>query len=138
MESNNRKWENVIVIVLIAIIICLLFPIIQSIILNSKLSSTKTSSESVINMAELVYTKASMSQKITFPFVVNFTSDNYTAYAGNDNNIISSDVTFKGRLPESGTIIIYSDGEVAVNNLIYDDIVCNQIKGKNIECFQNS
>ena len=70
MERNEKIWESVIVIVLIGIIICLLTPIVQAIIFTSKVSSTETSAENLVNTVEILYAKASMSTQVSFPFIV--------------------------------------------------------------------
>lgn len=138
MEHNQKVWENVIIVVLIAIVACLLWPIIQTIFFDSKFSSAQNNTENAIDMVELLYTRASMDQEIPFPFVVTFKDGDYTAYAGSETNIINTKIDHDGKLPDSGHVILSSDGLINAIDLTYDDIICNKFKEQPLECVKNS
>lgn len=134
MERNEKIWESVIVIVLIGIIICLLTPIVQAIIFTSKVSSTETSAENLVNTVEILYAKASMSTQVSFPFIVIFDKGNYTIYSQTEKNIINETINFEGKLPDAGAIIRYNNGTMSASNLTFGDVICNQRPNNNMKC----
>ena len=77
---SNRVLENIIIITLIGVIFCLVFPIVQRIIYKSDLEGVKASVYGNIDSVKLLYLTESNSDEIDLPFTVVF----FIAYAAED------------------------------------------------------
>ena len=136
---SNKTVENIFVIMLIGIIICFVFPIVQNTIYKAQLSGIESSVYGNISSVELLYIKANNNNEaLGLPFTVKYTEDAYIAYVGNKEYSLSESLTVKGRKPISGKIIIGSDGQISVENLQYEHFICDKAPNDEVNCVRNS
>ncbi len=130
----SRMWENVIVVILIMVIFCLVFPIVKLSIYSSQLSSVKDSVYASINSVSLLYFKENQNNNASLPFMVTYTESNYKIYS---NKVVydgDEKLEKSGMRPIGGYIVINSNGSISVVNLEYSNFVCNKSSNGNVKC----
>lgn len=134
MGNGKNIWENVIIFVLIGIVICFLTPLIQGIFYKSQVSGAKTSAETLVHIARVLYQDMSLEREIVLPFTVQFRENKTYDLYENTTKIASNQLVEKGERPTAGSIVIDQNGDVRAQNITFKDIVCNQEKGKEMIC----
>lgn len=135
---SNKTIENIFIIMLIGIIVCLLLPIVQKISDNSQLSSIESSAKGNMESVKMLYTDESLQQEIALPFTVEYYEGGYNVYSANQKIEIHQQLTEKGRNPISGIITINSDGSTSVTDLKYEKYNCSKSPNGKIKCQRNS
>ena len=136
---SNKTIENIFILMLIGIIICFIFPIVEHTIYKAQLSGVESSVYGNISSVELLYMKAyNDNEQISLPFTIEYKGDSYIAYvAGKEYNMKES-LNIKGQQPISGQITINQSGEVSVSSLKYKNFTCNKAANDKVNCTRNS
>ena len=135
---NNRVLENIIIITLIGVIFCLLFPIVQNIIYKSDIEGVKASVYGSIDSVKLLYLNESNASEIGLPFTVVYDNDSYKTYVGKDEYNTNNKIETHGRKPIGGSINITPAGLVTVSDLKYKNYVCSMPPGGELSCKRSS
>ena len=131
---SNRVLENIIIITLIGVIFCLVFPIVQRIIYKSDLEGVKASVYGNIDSVKLLYLNESNSDEIDLPFTVVYTSKGYKLYIGKSEYNANNKIETHGRKPIGGKINISPTGLITVTNLDYKNYICSMPPGGDLVC----
>lgn len=126
-----KMVENALVIIVLFAIIIVLFPTIQKMAEVTKKQTAETSTLGAFNMTKDYYTSVNLLDDVDLPFKVVYNkneSSGYTLYSANNKYTPSSGINLKidGKLPESGSVEIKSDGEVEAKDLKFGNYVCNK------------
>lgn len=126
-----KMVENALVIIVLFAIIIVLFPTIQKMAEVTKKQTAETSTLGAFNMTKDYYTSVNLLDAVDLPFKVVYNkneSSGYTLYSANNKYTPSSGINLKidGKLPESGSVEIKSDGEVEAKDLKFGNYVCNK------------
>lgn len=126
-----KMVENALVIIVLFAIIIVLFPTIQKMAEVTKKQTAETSTLGAFNMTKDYYTSVNLLDAVDLPFKVVYDkneSSGYTLYSANNKYTPSSGINLKidGKLPESGSVEIKSDGEVEAKDLKFGNYVCNK------------
>ena len=126
-----KMVENALVIIVPFAIIIVLFPTIQKMAEVTKKQTAETSTLGAFNMTKDYYTSVNLLDAVDLPFKVVYDkneSSGYTLYSANNKYTPSSGINLKidGKLPESGSVEIKSDGEVEAKDLKFGNYVCNK------------
>ena len=135
---NNRVLENIVIITLIGIIFCLLFPIVQKIIYKSDLDGIKASVYGNVDSVKLLYLNESNVDEIGLPFTVVYDYNGYKTYIGKDEYNTNNKIETHGRMPIGGSINITPTGLVTVSDLEYKNYVCSMPPGGELTCKRSS
>lgn len=138
VSMKNRRFEVIIICMLIGIIICLVFPIVEKIIYKSQLSGIESSVHGAISSVQVLYTKSSLKTDIELPFTVEYTENSYKLYSGISKITLKDKIDSKGRKPIGGKIVITKTGEILAKNLKFEKFTCNKEHLKMVECQKNS
>ena len=110
MKKGFTLVELLAVVIILGILAVVIVPKIQQTIKDSKKNTYESSTHALIREAEVFYTNKKINQKQFNGCEYNFTANNNTC----------NGFEFKGQKPDSGTLKIYSNGEVAFA-LQFDD-----------------
>ncbi len=135
---SNKTLENIVVVSLVGIIICFLFPIVQNIIYESEEKGAESSVYASIDSVKLLYVVESHKEKIDLPFSIQYNGDSYVAYIGNKPYSTSNKIENKGRKPISGKISIDPNENVTVTNLKINNFVCSMPPKGDLNCKRSS
>lgn len=130
----SRMWENVVVVTLIFIIFCMVFPIVKLSIYKSELSSVKDSVYASMSSVSILYFKESQVNNASLPFTVTYTENNYKIYS---NKVVydgDEKLEKSGMRPTGGYIVINSNGSISVIDLKYNHFVCNKPSNGEVVC----
>jgi type IV pilus assembly protein PilA len=118
-DKSNKKGFTLIellaVILILAIIALIAMPVILNIVDESKKGAFKSTADGIIKAGELEYATdilAGTAQEVTFTYTNGVES----------SSVSGKQLNYKGAKPKSGTVIINSEGQVAI--AIYDGNNC--------------
>ena len=137
---KDKKLENMIIITLVLIIGCFLFPIVFSIINNSQEGTIKSTVYGNIDAVKNLYLNevTNPTSEIVLPFTLEYINRNYRTYCGNEEVFLSNKLEVKGIQPISGKITWGEDDKIVVENLKYRNYTCNKKASGDVECVKNS
>ena len=135
---SNRVFENILIVTLIGIIFCLLFPIVQRIIYKSEIEGVKASVYGSIESVKLLYLNESNADEIGLPFTVVYNENGYKTYIGKNEYRAFYKMDIHGRKPIGGTINITPAGLVTVTKLKFKNYMCSMPPGGDLTCKRNS
>ena len=135
---KNRRFEIIVIFMLIGIIICILFPVVQKIIYKSQLSGIESSVHGTISSVQVLYAKSSLTTDISLPFIVEYNKKGYDLYSNSKKITLKEKIDNKGRKPIGGKIIVMPSGEILAENLKFEKFICNKQHLKNVQCIRNS
>lgn len=140
MNVRDKKFENLVIITLLLIVACLLFPIVFKIIEASQLGTAKSSVYGSIDSVKNLYLNevTSPDSTITLPFTIKYDNGSYKAYCGSKEIDLNYELDTTGRQPISGQIMWGADDKISVINLKYKDYTCNKEPMGDVECQKNS
>ncbi len=137
-DTSNKIFENVIIICLISVFLCLLFPVIQKIIKDSQVSGAETSAKEIVTNVEVFYSNISILHGTTLPFTITYNEDGYVAYEGNKPLSLNEELTNKGETPTQGTVTIGANGYATVKDLKIGNYICNKTEKDEVKCEKSS
>ena len=126
-----KMVENALVIIVLFIVIIVLFPSIQKMAEATTKQSAETSTLGAFNMAKNYYTSINLLDPVDLPFKVVYSKKEkkgYTLYSSNIKYTPANSISLKieGKLPDSGSVEIKSDGEVEAKDLKFGSYICNK------------
>lgn len=129
----SKIWETVIVVTLVAVVICLLFPIIKIIIAKSQFEGIKNGVNATAENVKAFYLNETVTSDVSLPFVVTYSDDGYTM-TSNGHNYVSSSKLDSKLVPTGGTITVNDYNQVSVENLRYKNYICNKTPNTSVQC----
>jgi len=135
---NNRVLENMLIVTLIGIILCLLFPIVQKIVLDADKKGAEASANASIASVQLLFIKENKNHQLILPFTVDYNEQSYNVYVNGEEYSSKEQIETKGRRPIGGSISIMPSGIVIAVNLKYKTYTCNKSALGEVECLRNS
>ena len=84
---NNRVLENMLIVTLIGIILCLLFPIVQKIVLDADKKGAEASANASIASVQLLFIKENKNHQLILPFTVDYNEQSYNVYVNGEEYI---------------------------------------------------
>lgn len=126
-----KMVENGLVIIVLFVTIIVLFPSIEKIAEITKKQTAESSTLGAFNMTKDYYTSINLLDAVDLPFKVVYNkneNEGYTLYSANSKYIPSSEINLKieGKMPDSGSVEIKTDGEVEAKNLKFGNYICNK------------
>lgn len=142
--------ELLAIIVILAAIALIIAPVLVHVIDNVKGDARTETANRILHAAKYFYATSSIDQNIIYPsegleFVCNgivcqatigeTTEDSGISMLTSEEPIIYL-LEFSGKVPSSGSILVYSDGSVTPKNLAVDSHICiyNEIEKAFISC----
>jgi hypothetical protein len=129
----EKKWETVIVVVLIAVVICLLVPVIKVVIDNARFSGVKSGVNATAENVKDFYLNETISGTAELPFKVTFNESGYSIFS-NGKLYTSNNQLEEKLIPTGGSIVVDENNQVSVNNLRYQNYICNKLPNTAVEC----
>lgn len=129
----SKIWETVIVIILIAVVICLVFPIIKIIIAKSQFEGVKNGINATAENVKAFYLNETVTSDVELPFTVTYDADGYTM-SSNGHNYVSTTELKSKIIPTGGTITVNNVNQVSVENLRYKNYICNKTPNTAVSC----
>lgn len=129
----EKKWETVIVVVLIAVVICLLFPVIKIVIDKARFSGIKSGVNATAENVKDFYLNETIFGTAELPFMVTFNESGYSMFS--NGKLYTSDNQLEEKLiPTGGSIVVDKNNRVSVSNLRYKNYICNKLPNTAVEC----
>ena len=126
-----KMVENGLVIIVLFIIIIVLFPSIKTMAEATKKQTAESSTQGAFNMTKDYYTNINMIEIVDLPFKIEYnknTEKGYIIYSSGREFTPVHNINLKieGKLPESGSVEIKTNGEVEAKNLKFGQYLCNK------------
>lgn len=142
MPVNDKKFENLVIVLLLLIIMALLSPFVVKIINKSWKNNFESSVYGSIESVKNLYLNEVTNplSAVTLPFMVEYSEDSYKVYSGGVEIDLTYKLETKGLKPISGSIMWNTDSNVVVKDLRYKgyNYVCNKVPLGDVECVKDT
>lgn len=117
MKKGFTLVELLAVIIILGIVATITTPIILNFINSSKTNALLDDANSLIKISETYYSENTYNNESLIPVKITFASHNQTAKGLNKQNVCTSKsniLNYGGESPETGNILITSDGKITL------------------------
>lgn len=132
---QNKKYETLLVFVIIGIVLCVIMRYITSIIDDALKTSAITQTYTLMTTVEQIYVEATLNGTDELPFAAVFKNGEIYIKVGGKTKLYVGGVTLSKKLPNEGEIVIMVTGnKIIANNIKINNYICNTLKETEVIC----
>jgi len=131
---SNKRYETWLVFIIISVVICVSMRYVTSIVDNVTQKSATTQTYTLMTIIEQMYMESLMNGTEELPFTAVFYNGEMYLKSSGGTNPYAGNVSFTGRLPRDGEIVMVSQNKIIVNNIKINNYVCNTVKEREVIC----